>query len=94
MIDWISKLDDFLKLSDREILTHAGKISHDAAKEKAEAEFAVFKKQQAALPQPVDEHFAQSLVELKKIKIAGQRGEEEGHGQTRIEEEGGKEAEG
>lgn len=68
MIDWISKLDDFLKLSDREILTHAGKISHDAAKEKAEAEFVRFKAQQAALPQPVDEHFAQSLDELKKIE--------------------------
>ena len=68
MVDWIAKLDDFLKLSDREILMHAGKISHDAAREKAEAEFAVFKKQQAALPQPVDEHFAQSLDQLKKIE--------------------------
>jgi hypothetical protein len=68
MVDWIAKLDDFLKLSDREILTNAGKISHDAAKEKAEAEFVRFKAQQAALPQPVDEHFAQSLDELKKIE--------------------------
>jgi len=68
MVDWIAKLDDFLKLSDREILTHAGKISHDAAKEKSEAEFVRFKAQQAALPQPVDEHFTQSLDELKKIE--------------------------
>lgn len=30
MAAWIAKLDDFLKLSDREILTHAGAISHDA----------------------------------------------------------------
>lgn len=68
MVDWITKLDDFLKLSDREILKHAGKISHDDAKEKAESEFAIFKRQQAALPQPVDEHFEQSLDELKKIE--------------------------
>lgn len=68
MVDWISKLDDFLKLSDREILTHAGKITHDAAKEKAEAEYVRYKAQQAFLPQPVDEHFAQSLDELKKIE--------------------------
>ncbi|MFN9827842.1 MAG: RhuM family protein, partial [Planctomyces sp.] len=68
MVDWISKLDDFLKLSDREILTNAGKISHDAAREKAEAEFAVYKKRQAALPQPVDEHFARSLDELKTLE--------------------------
>jgi len=68
MVDWIAKLDEFLKLSDRDILTHAGKISHDAAKERAEAEFVRFKTQQATLPQPVDEHFAQSLAELKKIE--------------------------
>ena len=34
MTDWISKLDDFLKLSDREVLDHAGNISHHDAKEK------------------------------------------------------------
>ncbi len=68
MADWITKLDDFLKLSDREILTNAGKISHEAAKEKAETEFAAFKRQQTAVPQPVDEHFEQSLDELKQIE--------------------------
>ena len=31
MNDWLSKLDDFLKVSEREILTHAGKMSHEAA---------------------------------------------------------------
>ena len=34
MADWIVKLDDFMKLSDREILTHTGKISHEIAKQK------------------------------------------------------------
>ena len=68
MADWIVKLDDFLRLSDRDILSHAGKISHDAAKEKAEAEFALFKQQQVTLPQPVDEHFTKSLDDLKKIE--------------------------
>jgi hypothetical protein len=29
MRDWISKLDDFLRLGEREILTHAGTISHE-----------------------------------------------------------------
>lgn len=68
MIDWIARLDDFLKLADREILTNAGKISHEAAKEKAEAEFERFRAQQSALSQLVDEHFAQSLDELKQIE--------------------------
>lgn len=68
MSDWISKLDDFLRLSDRDILTHAGKISHEDAVIKAEAEFERFHQDRAALPLPVDQHFAQSLDELRKIE--------------------------
>ena len=90
MADWISKLDDFLKLSDREILTHAGRISHDAAREKAEAEFVQFKAQQAALPQPVDEHFARSLDKLKTIesqaKEAKKKAAKKPKGKTRSDE--------
>ena len=68
MADWIAKLDDFLRLSDRDILTHAGKISHEAALEKAEAEFGKFHAAQDALPQPVDQQFEQTLQELKQIE--------------------------
>jgi len=39
MSDWISKLDGFLTLNDRNILEHAGKISHQMAKELAESEY-------------------------------------------------------
>ena len=39
MNDWIAKLDDFLKLSEKELLTHAGNVSADAAAQKAETEF-------------------------------------------------------
>ncbi len=39
MSDWIKKLDGFLTLNDRDILTHAGKISHDMAKQLAEHEY-------------------------------------------------------
>ncbi len=28
MADWIAKLDDFLRLSERDVLAHAGKVSH------------------------------------------------------------------
>jgi hypothetical protein len=42
MADWITKLDDFLKLSERDILTHAGQISHKAAEDHALAEFAKY----------------------------------------------------
>lgn len=47
MNDWISKLDDFLKLSEKELLTHAGNVSADAAAEKAEAEFDKYRTQRS-----------------------------------------------
>ena len=39
MKDWITKLDDFLKISEKEILTHSGSISAEAAQQKADEEF-------------------------------------------------------
>ena len=73
MTDWISKLDDFLKLSDREVLSHAGKISHQDAKEKAETELEVYRKKLAALPQSVDDDFSKSLDDLKRIEAEAKK---------------------
>jgi len=44
MQDWITKLEGFLALNDREILTHAGKISAELAKSHAGREFAGFRR--------------------------------------------------
>jgi hypothetical protein len=49
MADWIAKLDDFLRLSDRDILAHAGRISHELAMEKAHREFDTFDSQRRIL---------------------------------------------
>jgi hypothetical protein len=73
MADWISKLDDFLRLSDREILNHAGRVSHEDAKAKAEQELDAYRQQQATLPEPVDQHFNQTLDELKRIEGEAKR---------------------
>jgi hypothetical protein len=70
MADWIAKLDDFLKLSDREILRHAGSISHDAAQAKAEEEYAHFAKARAELPAPVEKHFEEAIRDVKKLEKA------------------------
>lgn len=45
MKDWIAKLHGFLALNDREILTHAGRISHVVAVEKAETEYLKYNQQ-------------------------------------------------
>lgn len=68
MAGWISKLDDFLRLSERDILTHAGKVSHDRAMEKAEGEYARFAAAQAELPSPVERHFDEAIGEIKRLE--------------------------
>lgn len=67
MADWISKLDDFLKLSERDILTHAGKISHEQALQKAEAEFDKHRALKANEPSPVEKDFEEAVAKIKKL---------------------------
>jgi hypothetical protein len=67
MRDWIAKLDDFLRLSGRDILKHAGKISHEQAAQKAELEFEKFHQAQLAAPSQVEKDFEAAVKELKKL---------------------------
>lgn len=70
MADWIVKLDDFLKLSDRDILTNAGRISADAAKAKAEAEYDAWHARQIEQQSPVETHFAEAVAEARTLETA------------------------
>lgn len=67
MADWIEKLNGFLTLNDRDILTHAGRISHEMAQAKAELEYDKFKALAASAPRPVDADFEQVTKDLKKL---------------------------
>lgn len=81
MRDWIAKLDDFLRLSDRDLLTHAGTASHDAALAKAQAEFDKFRAIEDASPRPVDLHFEEAIEQAKQIATAkGKRKPKKGAG--------------
>lgn len=70
MQDWITKLDDFLKISGRELLSHTGQISAANAKAKAELEYARYRQQQDALPRAVDADFERVAKELKALPPA------------------------
>ena len=70
MRDWIAKLDDFLKLSERELLAHAGTVSHDAALAKAAAEYDKFRKIEDSKPQPVDVHLEEAIEQTKRLSAA------------------------
>jgi hypothetical protein len=65
MRDWIAKLDSFLRLSDREILLGAGKISHALAEEHAHAQFAIFEEQRRLEADASD--FDRTVEEVKKL---------------------------
>lgn len=67
MADWIVKLDDFLRLGSRDVLDHAGKVSHADALHHAEQQYAAFRREQAALAKPVDAAFEASTHALKPI---------------------------
>ena len=49
MKDWIDRLDSILQLNGRELLTHAGKVSHDSAIKKSNIEFEKYKLEQATI---------------------------------------------
>jgi len=72
MTDWIDKLDQFLQISDRDILTHAGSISAEAARLKAEAEYEKYRK--LDLPSPVEKHFMEAVDQVKQIEEKQKKG--------------------
>ena len=67
---WVDKLDDFLRLSERDILTHAGRVSNDVALKKAHLEYEKFRQAQLRAPSPVEQHFAEAVGSTKRLEKA------------------------
>ena len=66
MKDWINILDDFLRISRKDILTHAGKISAKLAKEKAGHEYDKFKERTQNNLSAVEIHFLENFEREQK----------------------------
>lgn len=66
MKDWINILDDFLRISRKDILTHAGKISAKLSKEKADTEYDKFKERTKNDLSPVEIHFLENFERERK----------------------------
>ncbi|MCD4804277.1 MAG: virulence RhuM family protein [Desulfobacterales bacterium] len=72
MKNWIGRLDNILQLNGRELLTHAGKISHQMALEKSNQELEKYKEEQKKIS------FESSLNELENdIKQIDQKTEKD-----------------
>ena len=69
MKDWIERLDTILQLNGRELLTHAGKISHKMALEKSGEEYEKFKQQQKAIEKEASmKELEEDIKKLKSLK--------------------------
>ena len=68
MQSWISKLDEFLKISERDILTHAGTVSHEKALQKAHDEYEKFRARELNKPSSVEKHFEKAVEEIKQLE--------------------------
>lgn len=67
MKDWIERLDAILQLNGRELLTHAGKISHQMALEKSGEEYEKFKQQQRVIEKEASlKELEEDIENLKK----------------------------
>lgn len=76
MKDWIAILDDFLRISRKDILTHAGSISAKLAKAKANAEYDKFKERTKNELTPVEIHFLEQFEREQKKLGDGKRKKE------------------
>ena len=72
MKDWIQKLDDFLKLSGKELLTHAGSVSGEVAKLKANEEYDKFRERAQYQLSPVEIHFLEAF-EPQKTRLRAKK---------------------
>ena len=66
MQDWITRLDSLLQLNGRELLTHAGTISHQMALDKSEQEYHKYKVEQATFQK--EQSLKEIEADIKKLK--------------------------
>lgn len=70
MRDWAEKLNDFLKFSEHELLTNAGRVSHEVAESLALGEYEKFKKVQ---DREYRSDFDEFVEKTKKIEGKGNK---------------------
>ena len=66
MKDWITRLDDFLKMTGRSVLQNAGKVSHQQALEKANIEYSKFQEKTKNELSEAEKHFLRQIETTAK----------------------------
>lgn len=70
MKDWVARLDDYLRMTDSEVLQNAGKVSHALAEQKAREEYQKYKKLHDGDLTSVEQAFLES-VEVTAKRLEG-----------------------
>ena len=65
--DWLETIDDYLRMTRRDILTTKGKVTHQQALEKAHLEYEKYKRNPEYILSPVECHFLEGIGELDKL---------------------------
>lgn len=68
MKDWLETIDDYLKMTRRDILTTKGRVTHKQALEKAHGEYERYQKKRMDVLSPVECHFFDSIEKLHKLE--------------------------
>jgi hypothetical protein len=80
MADWITKLDDFLKLGDHPLLSGAGKVQAKVAADKVNAEYDRWHVRAINAPSPVEQHFVEAIGKVKQIEAVKPKAARKGKG--------------
>jgi hypothetical protein len=77
MRDWLTKLDDYLRLSDRDVLTHAGKIRHSVAEQHAHTQFTKYEEMRLKIEaETASSDFDKAVEGVKKLSVPGSKRQE------------------
>ena len=66
MKDWVARLDDYLRMTDSEVLQNAGKVSHALAEQKAKEEYQKYKKLHSGELSRVEQAFLETVEATAK----------------------------
>ena len=66
MKDWVARLDDYLRMTDSEVLQNAGKVSHALAEQKAKEEYQKYKQLHSGELSRVEQAFLESVEATAK----------------------------
>lgn len=68
MKDWLETIDDYLKVTRRDILITKGRVTHKQALEKAHGEYEKYRKKQEDSLSPVEYHFLENIEKLYRLE--------------------------